>query len=152
MGSERTGHTLQPTALVHEAWLKLMGGEAAEAADERRHFMRLAAQAMRHTLVDHARRRGREKRGGDRQGESLDELLQLVAGPDEIDVVELSDALEELARFDEGGARIVELRFFAGLSIAETADVLGLSTATVERGWRVARLWLSRELRGDKER
>ena len=149
MRGEAAGHTLQATALVSEAWMRLAGPGGWPSAADRAHFLRLAARAMRKVLVDHARARGRDKRGGGAAREPLDELCDTVTASAAFDLLALDLALERLAAFDEQGARIVELRFFAGLSIDEAARALGVSTATVERGWRVARLWLSRELGAD---
>lgn len=136
-------HTLQPTALVHEAWMRLTGG----AYSDREHFAAVAARAMRSVLVDHARRRSSQKRGGGRGRVSLDEAMTLFddSGPD---LLALDEALQRLAGVDPELARIVELRFFGGLTVEETAKVLGSSTASVTRAWRVARLWLARELEG----
>jgi RNA polymerase sigma factor (TIGR02999 family) len=136
-------HTLQPTALVHEAWMRLTGGHFID----REHFAAVAAKAMRSVLVDHARRRGTLKRGGGRVRAELDGVLALFheRSPD---LLALDDALRRLGENDPELARIVELRFFGGLSIEETARVLASSTASVTRGWRVARMWLVRELEG----
>jgi len=138
-------HTLQPTALVHEAWMRLTGGEFAS----REHFAAVAAKAMRSVLVDHARRRGSEKRGGAQSRVPIDDVLELFheGGPD---VLAVDDALRKLAEQDPELARVVELRFFGGLSVEETARVMGSSTATVTRAWRVARMWLMRELEGSR--
>lgn len=144
LSRERTGHTLQPTALIHEAYLKLVGGDAG-GAETRRAFLGVAARAMRQVLVDHARTRGREKRGGDRARITLDRLL----GAQEkqgIDVVALDDALNLLSDLHERQARVVELRFFGGMTYAESGDVLGVSPRTVEADWRMARAWLQKAL------
>jgi len=151
MASERAEHTLQATALVNEAWLRLFKPGAAYEWNDRAHFLRTAATAMRHVLVDHARARRRDKRGGDR-AEALDAALEELEAGGQTDVVALHDALERFAQIDLQSARIVELRFFAGLSIEETARVLEISTPTVERGWRAARLWLARALGPDTPR
>jgi len=145
MADERTGHTLQPTALVHEAWLRLMGGEGAPHAEGREHFLRLAARAMRNVLVDHARARSAQKRG---KRVETDQLERIAGAFEEraIDVLALHEALEKLTTLDDELAKLVELRFFGGLSIPETAKALGLSTATIERDWRTARAWLRTEL------
>jgi RNA polymerase sigma factor (TIGR02999 family) len=144
---ERPGHTLQPTALAHEAYLRLVN-QRDVTWQNRAHFLGLAAQAMRRILADHARRRRAEKRGGDAVRVSLDESdVPAVSTPvmaDELDV-----ALEDLARLEPRHARIVELRFFGGLTIEETAEVMGVSPATVKRDWLLARAWLHRELRGE---
>ncbi len=152
MSSERAEHTLQATALVNEAWLRLFKPGAAYEWADRAHFLRTAATAMRHVLVDHARARGREKRGGGSEPAALDAALEELEAGGQTDLVALHDALGRFAELDAQGARIVELRFFAGLSIDETARVLGVSTPTVERGWRAARLWLARALGPDEPR
>lgn len=144
LSRERAGHTLQPTALIHEAYLKLVGGDAG-GAETRRAFLGIAARAMRQVLVDHARTRSREKRGGDRLRITLDELL----GAQEqqgLDVVELDDALDRLAELHERQARVVELRFFGGMTYAEAGDVLEVSPRTAEADWRMARAWLRKAL------
>jgi RNA polymerase sigma factor (TIGR02999 family) len=145
--AERPGHTLQPTALVHEAYLKLAGQNPVEWQNKA-HFFALAAQVMRHILVDHARARQRDKRGGGQVSVALDEALEL-SGPSEPGLVELDEALSMLARQDARKSRIVELRYFGGLSIEETADVLGISPTTVRREWTMAKAWLRRELGKD---
>ena len=146
---EAEGHTLQPTALVNEAYLRLVDQRKA-GWRSRSHFLGLAARAMRRILVDHARRRRAAKRGGGAHRISLDEAVELE--PREwpapgVDLIALDAALEGLARLDERQGRIVELRFFGGLSVRETAGVLGISPATVKRDWSMARAWLYRELR-----
>jgi RNA polymerase sigma factor (TIGR02999 family) len=142
---ERAGHTLQPTALVHEAYLRLSDKDAPKWKD-RRHFYRAAAVVMRSILVNHARDRRRQKRAGDRRRVPLDDTLELI---DEraIDLIALDEALERLAQLGPRQATLVELRFFTGLSIAEAADVLGVSPRTVDMDWKLARGWLRRELR-----
>ena len=137
-------HTLQATALVHEAWLRLAKGNVASAR-ERGHFVALAASAMRSVLVDHARARGALKRGGGSRGVPLDEALEVFASrvPD---LLELNEELDRLAELDPRAAKTVELRFFGGLSIAETAGVLEVSAATVERDWSTARDFLAARL------
>jgi RNA polymerase sigma factor (TIGR02999 family) len=151
MRDQRPGHTLQPTALINEAWLKLIGvGEGAAYAN-RAHFAGVAARAMRSVLVDHARRRQADKRGGSMERVALDDVVDLFAerAPD---LLALDEALERLTKMDEQLGRLVELRFFAGLSVEETAEILEISTPTVTRGWRVARMWLRRELDGEDAR
>ena len=150
MRRERAGHTLQPTALVHEAFLRLLQLPPG-SVQNRIHFFALAAQAMRRILADHARRHRAAKRGGS----AVRVPLELVEGGapatpagDDVAADDLDAALEDLAKLDERQARVVELRFFGGLSIEETAEVLAVSTATVKRDWLVARAWLHRELRG----
>jgi RNA polymerase sigma factor (TIGR02999 family) len=149
MDDERTEHTLQATALVHEAWIKLFQGEQASPWADRAHFLRTAATAMRRILVDHARGRGRAKRGDGKGRVLLDDVQDQLSAEGEVDLVALDDVLERFARIDPQGARVVELRYFAGLSIEETARALEVSTPTVERSWRAARLWLARALRDD---
>lgn len=145
---ERSDHTLQPTALIHEAYLRLVDRESVRFAD-REHFLALAAQAMRRILVDHARGRQREKRGGDREKIPLNEEIP-GAWERPVDLVALDEALARLKEVNAEHAHLVELRFFGGLTIDETARVLEVSTSTVERGWRCARVWLYRELaKGD---
>ena len=149
---ERAGHTLQPTALVHEAWLRLVGAGPTDWTC-RAHFFGAAARAMRQVLVDHARARGAAKRGGGRGRVEADEasLLDLsVAAWEEraLDLLALDEALQRLAAADPRAARVVELRFFAGLEMAEVARVLSVSLPTVERDWRLARLWLRAEIEG----
>jgi RNA polymerase sigma factor (TIGR02999 family) len=140
---ERINHTLQPTALVHEAFLKLTGQTLD--IQNRAHFFGIAAQTMRCILVDHARHHEAAKRGGNIQLFGLEEALDT---PDtqQVDLLRLDEALRELARFDPPQARLVELRYFGGLTIEETAQVLGISPATVKREWQLARSWLHRAL------
>ena len=145
MRDQRAGHTLQPTALIHEAWMKLVGAGPEGSYESRAHFAAVAARAMRSVLVDHARRRQADKRGGARERVPLDEVAELFTerAPD---LLALDEALDRLTAMDDQLGRLVELRFFAGLSVEETAKLLGVSTPTVTRGWRVARMWLQREL------
>jgi RNA polymerase sigma factor (TIGR02999 family) len=141
---ERPNHTLQSTALVHEAYLRLVAQPSLQV-DSRAHFFGIAAGLMREILVDHARRHGAVKRGADCLTLALDEAVALPQQR-EFDVIALDDALNTLAGMDPRQSRIVELRFFGGLSIEETSDVLEISTATVKREWSTAKLWLEREL------
>lgn len=155
LAREGEGHTLQPTALVHEAWLRLEGQHAA-GWQSRTQFFAVAAQMMRRVLVDHARTRRALKRGGagvqvtlgavDRDAGVPNGFGRDHAGPDPVDLLALDDALARLAALDPQKARLVELRYFAGLSIPEAAAALGVSPATVGREWAVARVWLRREL------
>jgi RNA polymerase sigma-70 factor, ECF subfamily len=138
---ERIGHTLQPTALVHEAYLRLVG-PADMGWKNRAHFFGAAAQAIRRILVDHARSRNRLKRGGGAERTAL----QDIEAPADVDVLDLHESLERLARIDEAKARVVELRFFGGLTLEETADVLGISVPTVSRHWEFARAWLHKDM------
>ncbi|MBA2259555.1 MAG: sigma-70 family RNA polymerase sigma factor [Acidobacteria bacterium] len=143
---EKPGQTLQPTALVHEAYLRLMKDRPGRWQN-RAHFCAIAAHSMRQILIERARARGAAKRGGARQRITLDEGL--VAGGDRsIDLIALDEALQRLAEIDPEQARLVELRFFGGLTIEETADALNMSPATVKRHWTVAKAWLTRELEG----
>jgi len=144
MRAERDGHTLQTTALVNEVYLRLAGIDGLRWRD-RAHFFAMAATLMRRVLVDYARQRGRDKRGGgDVLVTSLDE--NAIATERAVDVVALDEALERLAAVDPQQSRVVELRFFAGLSVKETAEALGISPATVKRDWATAKLWLYNEL------
>lgn len=145
---ERSGHTLQTTALVHEAYLKLIDQRQVQWQN-RAHFFGIAAQAMRRILVDHARSRQTGKRGSGGVRITLDENLA-VSDERAADLLALDDALNALAELDPQKSRIVELRYFGGLSIEETAEVLGIGTATVIRQWRLARAWLYGEInKGD---
>lgn len=146
MREERSGHTLQPTALVHEAYLRLVDQTRVEWRD-RTHFFAVAATAIRRILVDHARSHLAAKHGGRRERISLEAAGDAEAPTEDVDLPALDEAMARLADFDERKSRIVELRFFAGLSIEETGEVLGVSHATVERDWSLARAWLYRELR-----
>jgi RNA polymerase sigma factor (TIGR02999 family) len=146
---QRSDHTLQPTAVVHEAFLKLVGAEAADWND-RAHFIAVAARAMRQVLVDHARSKGTLKRGGHRRRVQLDDASPAGGGPAVIDIVALDEALDQLAALDPRQARVVELRFIGGLTVAEAAAVLDVSPRTVELDWRMARAWLSQALGEDR--
>ena len=141
---ERTGHTLQATALVHEAFLRLT--EQNASWQNKAHFFGIASQVMRHILIDHARGRMRAKRGGGQQRILLDEALLLSDALSE-ELLALDQALERLAKLDPRQARIVELRFFGGLSVEEAAEVAGISPKTVKRDWSLAKAWLYQELR-----
>lgn len=142
MNQERAGHTLQATALVNEAYLKLAGQEGFELHD-RVHFFALCAQVMRHILIDHARAHARDKRGGGTIQVSLNEAATLV-GEQAEDFIALDDALKFLERVDPQKGKIVELRYFAGLSIEQTAEVLNVSPRTVRREWQRSKAWLYR--------
>jgi RNA polymerase sigma factor (TIGR02999 family) len=144
LSQERPGHTLQSTALVHEAYLKLVGQHSVRWQN-RAHFFGIAAQLIRRILVDYARNRFAEKRGAHAAKLSLDEALAVPEGRD-LDLIALDEALEGLAKLDPRQSRLVELRFFAGLSVEETAEVLGMSPATVKRDWTSAKAWLFREI------
>ncbi len=150
LGRERQSNTLQTTALVHEAFLKLVDQRRVEWQN-RAHFFGIAAQAMRRILVDHARQRLADKRGGAAEKVALDEGLIDVSDEKASNLVELDAALKRLAEIDEQKARLVELRYFGGLSIEETAEVLGVSIATVNRQWRLAKAWLYKEISGSEK-
>ena len=141
---ERRDHSLQPTAVVHEAWLRVVG---VVTPTSRARFLGLAAKAMRHVLIDHARRRDADKRGAGQVRVALDELLE-VYETNQPDVLVLDELLQRLGREDEVSARVVELRFFAGLTLQETGEVIGVSTTGVHRIWEFARAWLRNELDG----
>ncbi|MCY7345891.1 MAG: sigma-70 family RNA polymerase sigma factor [Pyrinomonadaceae bacterium] len=144
LSKERGSHTLQPTALVHEAYLRLVD-QTRISWQNRAHFYGMAANMMRRILVDHARAHATEKRGGAAVRLSIDDV-QIPLEQRAADFIALDEALEELAKFDERKARIVEMRFFGGLTEDEIAEVLGVSPRTVLRDWKTARLWLFREL------
>ena len=147
---QAAGHTLQPTILVHEAFLRLVGKPAA--FEDRAHFFAVAATAMRQILVNHARAANADKRGGGAQAVALDSDMPCPAaargdgGRSEIDVLALHEALEELARIDQRKHRVIELRFFAGLTVEEIAQAMDLSKTTIESEWRAARAWLNVKL------
>jgi RNA polymerase sigma-70 factor, ECF subfamily len=147
MAGERAGHSLQATALVNEAYVRLVDGKAV-AWQDRAHFLAVCARVMRRILVDHARARRAQKRGGEGARVTFDESLAVTDEPRQ-NVVALDDALEALAKFDERKSRVVEMRFFGGLSVEETASVLKVSPDTVMRDWRLAKAWLQSEMRGD---
>jgi RNA polymerase sigma-70 factor, ECF subfamily len=144
MKNERPGHTLQTTALANEAWLRLVDGAAADWKD-RAHFFAIAANMMRRILIDGARARGRTKRGGSNQRVDLDEIPDILSRRDP-ELIAVDDALTELAGLDPRKAKVIELRFFGGLSIEETANVLKVHEQTVLRDLRLARTWLLRQM------
>ncbi|MBL4770484.1 MAG: sigma-70 family RNA polymerase sigma factor [Planctomycetes bacterium] len=141
--SERRDHTLQPTALIHEAWMKLVGH--IDAIEDRTHFFAIASQAMRQVLIDHARGRSRLKRGGHVEQVTLSDSLNFGASVG-IDLVDLDDMLTHLTTLNPRHGRVVELRIFGGLTIAETASFLDVSDTTVERDWLMAKAWLRTKL------
>ena len=147
LSRERPGHILQTTALVNEAWMRLIDWQKSEWQN-RAHFFGVAASLMRKILVTEARRRGRLKRGGDGLQVSLSEAAMVARG-NHHDLIALDDALNALAQFDERKIRIVELRFFGGLSVGETAEALRISERTVAREWELAKSWLYRQLSND---
>lgn len=144
MSRERIEHTLQPTALVHEAWLKLVNQDQVQWQD-RAHFLGIAARCMRQVLVDHARAHGAAKRGGDFQQVTLDEGV-LAGVPRNLQLLSLDQCLGRLAELDTRAAQVAEMRIFGGLTVAEIAHNLAVSSRTVDGDWAMARLWLSREL------
>lgn len=144
MSSQPSGHTLQTTALIHEAYLKL-AGQKEKRWQNRAHFFAVAAHAMRHILVDYARRQNTEKRGGVTEIISLDDAAT-VSNERAAEIIALDDALTNLSTLEERKGRVVELRYFGGLSVEETAEVLQVSPETVTRDWRFAKTWLLREL------
>lgn len=145
MRKESSSHTLQPTALVHEAYFKLVDQKSV-AWQNRSHFFGIAAQAMRRILIDHARVKHAEKRGGDHTRVSFEEKFHSNSADGEPDLLVLNDALEKLTALDERQGKVVELRYFGGLGIEEIAEALGTSPATVKRDWTLAKAWLAREL------
>ena len=146
MAGERKGHSLQATALVNEAYLRLIDVQHVNWQN-RAHFLAMSARLMRRILVDYARSKGYQKRGGGAAKVTFDEGLPVVGGRDP-DLVAVDDALDALAKVDERKSRVVEMRFFGGLSVEETASVLKVSPETVMRDWKLAKAWLLRELRG----
>jgi len=146
MAGERPGHTLQTTALIHETYLRLVDVRQVKWQN-RAHFLAMCARLMRRVLIDFARSRSYQKRGGAVSQVNFDEALLVTAQPD-FNLVALDDALNRLAEFDERKSKVVELRFFGGLGVKETAEVMKVSTDTVMRDWKVAKVWLLRELRG----
>jgi len=148
MRRENPGHTLQTTALVNEAYLKLVGMRQVSWRD-RAHFFALASRLIRHVLVDAARERRSLKRGADAAPEALDEKLLAFENP-LADIIALDEALKALSAIDDRKNQVVELRFFGGLTVDETAEVLGVSAETVKRDWKLAKAWLRRELRRER--
>jgi len=148
MASERAGNSLQATALVNEAYLRLIDAQRVRWQD-RAHFLAMSARMMRRVLVDHARAKGYQKRGGDAVRVTFEEMALPGIAPDR-DIVALDDAMEELAKMDERKSKVVEMRFFGGLSVEETAAVLDVSAETVMRDWKFSKSWLLRELRRER--
>lgn len=146
MARERIGHTLQATALVHEAFLRLVGAQHVQWQD-RAHFLGISARLMRRVLVDHARARGMQKRGAGAYTVPLDENMAITPAAD-LNLLVLDRALEALAAIDERKCRVIEMRFFGGMTVEETATALRVSTDTVKRDWRLAKLWLLHEIDG----
>lgn len=142
---ERAGHTLQPTALANEAWIRLVDAKDLHWQG-RAHFLGLAARVMRRVLIDHARRRDADKRGGDLHRVTLTDVTPILGSP-EIDLLALDEALSALAAEDDRKARVVEFRFFSGMTMPEVAEALGVSLSTAEDDWHFARAWLARRMR-----
>jgi RNA polymerase sigma factor (TIGR02999 family) len=150
LAQEKPGQTLQATALVHEAYLRLVDVDTAQHWDSRRHFFSAAAEAMRRILVEKARRKGRLKRGGNLDRVPLDQV-EIEVETSQLDLLALDEALAKLASESPERAEIVRLRFFAGLSHEEVAELLGVSVVTVKRHWRYARVWLLRQMEGHRD-
>jgi RNA polymerase sigma factor (TIGR02999 family) len=147
MRRERPDHTLSPTAVVHEAVIRLLGAGVLDKSPDRRYLIASAARAMREVLVEHARRRAAERRGGGRRRVPLDGVLAYFK-EQEVDVIAVHEALDRLAEWNERQAQVMTLRYFGGLTVPEVAESLGVSVVTVERYWRLARAWLGGQLRG----
>ncbi len=143
--NERVGHTLQTTALINEAYVKLLGLNDIDWRD-RNHFYAIASTAMRRILVDHARERNRDKRGGANENLPIDDALQIASSRRPVNLIDLDEALSRLSTLDERQAKVVELRYFVGLSIDEAAEILGVSNATVRLDWTMAKAWLREQL------
>jgi RNA polymerase sigma factor (TIGR02999 family) len=150
LAQEAPGHTLQPTALVHEAYLRLVDTEKVQRWNSRGHFFAAAAEAMRRILIERARHRRSRKAGGDRQRLDLADVEPAVAGPD-VDLLALDEALEKLEQQDKRKADLVKLRFFAGLTTAQAAEALGISPSTADNDWAYARCWLRLEIAGGED-
>ena len=148
LAQEKPGQTLQATALVHEAYLRLTGNESGQKWDSRGHFFAAAAEAMRRILVEQARRRQTAKHGGERQRVELNDSSLTAPMPDE-ELIALDDALEQFDKVDPDAAKLVRLRFFAGLNMSEAAEALGVSVRTAHAHWAYARSWLRRQMHGD---
>jgi RNA polymerase sigma factor (TIGR02999 family) len=148
LAQDKPGQTLQATALVHEAYLRLVGQTSEQKWDNRGHFFAAAAEAMRRILIDQARRRGAAKRGGQRERVDLPESRLVAPMPDD-ELLALDEALEQLTKKDPSAAKLVQLRFFAGLSAAEAAEALGMSTRSAHDLWAYARSWLRRKTKGE---
>jgi RNA polymerase sigma factor (TIGR02999 family) len=148
MASLLPGHTLQPTALVHEAWLRLAGSDREAQFRDRTHFFAAAAEAMRHILIDHARRKRAARHGGGQLRVGADDLDLAVQTPDD-ELLAVNDALDQLAEVDAAKAELVKLRYFAGMTLQEAAQALGISEPTAKRRWALARAWLFNAIRGE---
>jgi RNA polymerase sigma factor (TIGR02999 family) len=148
MVQEKSGHTLQPTALVHEAFLRLVGPGDKPSWDSRGHFFAAAAESMRRILIESARRRNAEKRGGDLRRQELNDDVATIDCSDADSLISLDEALVKLAATDADLAKLVELKYFTGMTVEQSAEVLGVSPRTVKRNWAYARAWLKREIEG----
>ncbi|MEM6470741.1 MAG: sigma-70 family RNA polymerase sigma factor [Planctomycetota bacterium] len=149
MRAERSSHTLQPTALVHEVFLRLVGGEEPQSWRGQAHFFSAAAEAMRRILIDSARKRKAEKRGGQFKRAPLDDVDATIDPDDSETLLALDEALDALEREDANLAKLVQLRYFAGMTVDQTAELMGTSPRTVKRNWAFARAWLKRKVQGD---
>ena len=150
MANGAPGHTLQPTALVHEAWLRLVGHDGDAQFQNRTHFFAAAAEAMRHILIDHARRKQALRHGGGQQRVDADDL-EIAAPADDDELLAVNDALDRLAQADPAKAELVKLRYFVGLTIEEAAAALAISEATAKRRWALAKAWLFNEIRSPRQ-
>ena len=150
MADSAPGHTLQPTALVHEAWLRLVGQDSEAQFQSRTHFFAAAAEAMRHILIDRARRKQTLRHGGGQQRVELDDV-QIAAPAADEELLAVDDALDRLARLDPGKAELVKLRYFVGMTLAEAAAALGISEPAAKRRWSLARAWLFHELSSQRK-
>jgi RNA polymerase sigma factor (TIGR02999 family) len=150
IAQEKPGQTLQATSLVHEAYLRLVDVDKAQHWDSRQHFFSAAAESMRRILVEQARRKGRLKRGGDLDRVPLDDV-EIKVETSKLDLIALDEALRELAAESPEKAEVVQLRFFAGLSHEEVAEIFGVSAITIKRHWRYARVWLLRQMEGSQD-
>jgi len=150
MAAATPGQTLQPTALVHEAWLRLVGQDAATQFQSRTHFFAAAAEAMRHILIDRARRRQTSRHGGGQQRVELDDV-QIAAPAADEELLAVDEALDRLARLDPGKAELVKLRYFVGMTLTEAAAALGISEPAAKRRWSLARAWLFHEISSQRQ-
>ena len=150
MAGSAPGHTLQPTALVHEAWLRLVGQDSETQFQSRTHFFAAAAEAMRHILIDHARQKQTLRHGGGQQRVELDDV-QIAAPAADEELLAVDEALDRLARVDPAKAELVKLRYFVGMTLAEAAAALGVSERTAKREWSLARAWLFNEISAQRK-
>jgi len=150
MANGSPGHTLQPTALVHEAWMRLVGEDGEAQFQNRTHFFAAAAEAMRHILIDHARRKQALRHGGGQQRVDADDL-EIAAPADDDELLAVNEALERLAAVDPAKAELVKLRYFVGMTLEEAAAALGISEPTAKRRWALARAWLFHEFKSQRQ-